>query len=91
MKREEPVEFNKNMFNPWSTGTILAEISNCVLIVPRGTKTAYETAGWKSLADGGYFKEVVETDDIDKYDMNGDGTLSVADVTTLVNVIVKKE
>ena len=85
MKRETPIQFNTNMFSDNMT-----ETANCVLIVPRGKKTAYANAGWKSIADGGYFKEVVEVDDTDRFDVNRDGHISIADVTTLVNVILGK-
>ena len=55
--------------------------SRCVLTVPYGCTEAYES--WAP-----YFKEVKE--DKSKYDTNGDSNVSIADVTTLVNVILGK-
>ena len=81
MKRETPITFNAGWFTT-------DKITNCVLVVPYGKVSAYANAGWKSIADGGYFKEVVE--DKTKYDVNSDGTVSIADVTKLVNVILGK-
>ncbi len=86
MKRETPIQFSTDMFSSGMT-----ETANCVLIVPRGKKTAYANAGWKSTAEGGCFKEVVEADDTDRYDVNRDGHITIADVTTLVNRILGKE
>ncbi|MBQ8050196.1 MAG: leucine-rich repeat protein [Bacteroidaceae bacterium] len=60
MERREPITFNKNSFNEFSSSSTLSEISNCVLVVPNGTLTAYNNAGWKTIDDGGYFKEIVE-------------------------------
>ena len=80
--------FHKYIFTNNSTGTY----DPPVLVVPAGTKTAYADKGWKSSADGGYFKEVVEAEpEISSGDINGDGTISIADVTKLVNIILGKE
>ena len=88
MKRETPITFNKNMFTMSSSETTPASISNCVLVVPVGTKDAYATAGWKSIEDGGCFKEVVEEVKPAYFDVNGDGEINVTDVTSLVNKIL---
>ncbi len=56
--------------------------STCVLWVPYGKTQAY--ASWAS-----YFKEIKELPS--KYDVNEDGTVSISDVTKLVNVILGKE
>ena len=55
---------------------------DCVLTVPYGKTQAY--ASWAP-----YFKEIVE--DKSLYDVNRDKTISIADVTKLVNVILGKE
>ena len=74
------------------TSNSSATIEPPVLVVPAGTKDAYAEKGWKSSADGGYFKEVVEAEpEISSGDINGDGTISIADVTKLVNMILGKE
>lgn len=79
--------FHKYIFTNNSTATIEPP----VLVVPAGTKDAYAEKGWKSSADGGYFKEVVEAEpEISSGDINGDGTISIADVTKLVNMILGK-
>ena len=60
-------------------------INNCVLTVPYGKRQAYIDAGWtESIFKGG----VVE--DKSQFDVNCDGQVSIADVTTLVNVILGK-
>ncbi len=59
--------------------------ANCVLTVPYGTRDAYIAAGWTTdIFKGG----VVE--DKSQFDTNGDSNVSIADVTTLVNVILGK-
>ena len=55
---------------------------DCVLTVPYGKTQAY--ASWAP-----YFKEIVE--DKSLYDVNRDRSVSIADVTKLVNVILGKE
>ena len=80
--------FNNYIFTSNSSATIEPP----VLVVPAGTKDAYAEKGWKSSADEGYFKEVVEAEpEISSGDINGDGTISIADVTKLVNMILGKE
>ena len=59
----------------------------CTLVVPAGKKQAYIDAGWLET----YFKEIVEADETERYDVNRDGSISIADVTTLVNKILGKE
>ena len=59
--------------------------ASCVLTVPYGTRDAYIAAGWTTdIFKGG----VVE--DKSQFDTNGDSNVSIADVTTLVNVILGK-
>ena len=58
----------------------------CTLVVPAGKKQAYINAGWLET----YFKEIVEADETERYDVNRDGSISIADVTTLVNKILGK-
>lgn len=59
----------------------------CTLVVPAGKKQAYINAGWLET----YFKEIVEADETERFDVNRDGSISIADVTTLVNKILGKE
>ena len=56
--------------------------ANCVLTVPYGCADAY--ASWAPYFKGG----IVE--DKSQFDTNGDSNVSIADVTTLVNVILGK-
>ena len=58
---------------------------DCVLTVPAGTKNAYISKGWNTTVFKGGIVE-----DKSKYDTNGDGFVTIADVTTLVNVILGK-
>lgn len=53
---------------------------NATLYVPYGSKAAYEAADyWKEFGD------IVEIGDVNK-----DGTITIADVTALVNIILGK-
>ena len=62
-------------------------ISNCKLYVPKGKKDVYEAAGWTTtLFKGGIFE-----DNSNDGDVNGDGQVTIADVTKLVNIILGKE
>lgn len=87
-KRKEPIQFDKNIFNPSSTDIPLKETANCVLTVPFGTTEAYNKAGWKTIADGGYFKEIVEAPL--NTDVNGDGQVSISDAVIIVDEILNK-
>ena len=64
-------------------------LSICKLTVPRGTRDAYIAAGWtEDIFKGG----VVEAEpEPTSYDVNGDGSVTIADVTKLVNVILGKD
>ena len=74
---ETPPDLGNNVFSGIK--------NTCVLTVPYGTKQAYIDAGWtESIFKGG----IVE--DKSQFDTNGDGSVSIADVTTLVNVILGK-
>ena len=62
--------------------------SNCVLTVPRGKRDAYIAAGWTTaIFKGG----IVEEEKANVGDVNGDGSITIADVTKLVNIILGKE
>lgn len=65
--------------------------ADCVLWVPCGKTQAYRNAGWGDGQDESpaIFKEIKELPS--KYDVNEDGTVSISDVTKLVNVILGKE
>lgn len=64
--------------------------ADCVLWVPCGKTQAYRNAGWGDGQDGSpsVFKEIKELPS--KYDVNEDGSVTIADVTKLVNVILGK-
>ena len=73
---------------PFTLGTgVFGNISpSCVLTVPAGTRQAYIDKGWtETIFKGGIVE--METN----YDVNGDGQVSIADVTKLVNKILGKE
>ncbi len=56
---------------------------DCRLIVPYGTRQKYIDAGWtQAMFPGG----IVEMDT--SFDINGDGRVTIADVTTLVNQLL---
>lgn len=76
-----------------------ADVAGMTLVVPQGSLAAYEAAdGWN------WFNEIKEetetgsgsgsgtgsTPTVVHGDMNGDGKVNIADVTKLVNVILKK-
>ena len=59
--------------------------SAATLLVPAGSKSAYEAADyWKD------FKEIVEMAPL-RGDVNGDGVVNISDVTTLVSIILGQE
>lgn len=89
MERREPITFKTYFFR--QNSETLPEIANCVLIVPRGAKEAYLSAGWKTLEDGGYFKDIVEAEKTNDGDVNCDGRVTIADVTKLVDKILERE
>ena len=62
--------------------------ANCKLVVPAGKRQAYIDAGWtEAIFRGG----VVEAEGSGILgDVNGDGQVTIADVTALVNIILKK-
>lgn len=62
---------------------ICANYNNIILYVPKGSKAAYEAADyWKK------FSKIVEhSDGIIIADANGDGVVSIADVTAIINKI----
>ena len=75
---ENPVAFGENAFGSISP--------DCVLTVPCGTRQAYIDAGWtEEIFKGG----IVEAPS--KYDVNEDGSVSISDVTKLVNKILGRE
>ena len=60
-----------------------------ILYVPAGSKNAYMESDWWTQ---GAFSEIVEEGDapIVPADINGDGVVTIADVTSLVNIILGK-
>ncbi len=89
MNSRTPFQFSNSMFSINASGSY----EHPVLVVPKGTKTAYADKGWKSVADGGFFKDVVEAAPEAGGllgDVNNDGKVTIADVTALVNIILGK-
>ena len=82
MKHSDPFAFNKMFF-----GSSSGYPSSLTLEVPEGTIDAYKQKGWKTLDEGGVFKEIRE---IPEYDANGDGQTTIVDVTRLVDKIIGK-
>ncbi len=79
VNRQEPVTISEYTF---STQTY----NNAILRVPTGSLTPYATAtGWKN------FKLIYDTDVPLRGDINGDGEVTIADVTELVNIILEKQ
>lgn len=84
MRSKTPFAFPPTMFGPNESGYP----TNCTLHVPHGTRQAYIDKGWtETIFKGG----IVELEDETNYDVNGDGQVSIADVTKLVNKILGKE
>lgn len=81
----------ENPENVLGTGAFTGIHADCVLTVPYGKTQAYRAAGWGDGQDGSpsVFREIKELPS--KYDVNEDGTVSISDVTKLVNVILGKE
>ena len=66
-------------FSPWPNS-----LKNTVLYVPKASLEAYRTANdWKN------FKTIVPIDDMG--DVNGDGKLSISDVTELINLLLRDD
>lgn len=72
---------------PLMSGSTFSNCTNCTLYVPDGCKAAYQAANyWRD------FKEIREMSEKTIIgDVNGDGSISVADVTALVNIILGKD
>ena len=68
--------------------------STCTLTVPAGTRQTYIDAGWTTKEpdengntnSNGIFNKIVE--DVSQYDVNGDNSIDVIDVTKLVDKIL---
>ena len=72
---EQPFAINESVFDNYTTAT---------LYVPRGTKAKYQaTDGWKN------FTNIIETDFKDELqgDVNGDMTIDVADIGSVIDVM----
>ena len=78
----------RSFFLPANVGSIEGALFfGLTLEVPEGTIDAYKQKGWKTLDEGGVFKEIRE---IPQYDANGDGQTTIVDVTRLVDKIIGK-
>ena len=79
VNRQEPVTISEYTFSTQA-------YNNAILRVPTGSLTPYATAtGWKN------FKLIYDTDVPLRGDINGDGKVTIADVTELVNIILGKQ
>ena len=80
---EEPFAIDEGVFAyGYNASKFLYDITT--LYVPKGTKAKYEaTDGWKN------FTNIIETDFADepKGDVNGDGSVDVADIATVISVM----
>jgi hypothetical protein len=63
--------------------------ATCKLYVPKGKVSAYQEAGWTTAIFRGGIFEIEEPGILG--DVNGDGQVTIADVTKLVNIILGKE
>ena len=63
--------------------------ATCKLYVPKGKVSAYQEAGWTTAIFRGGIFELEEPGILG--DVNGDGQVTIADVTKLVNIILGKE
>lgn len=61
-----------------------------ILYVPKGTKAAYDGSGWAQYFGNG--ERIVEMGggEVPEGDVNGDNLVTIADVTSLVNIILGK-
>ena len=78
---EQPFAINEDVFQYYSNGYMF---TTATLYVPRGTKALYEaTDGWKE------FTNIIETDFKDELqgDVNGDMTIDVADIGSVIDVM----
>lgn len=83
-KIEEPFEINRNVFAMRYTDTSEDNFSTATLYVPKGTKEKYKaTPAWNK------FKVVVEIGEQPKGDVNGDMTVDVADIASVIDVMAK--
>ena len=81
----EPFAFDKSVFQYYYYGE-KDLYTTATLYVPFGTKSKYEaTDGWKN------FTNIIETDfkDEPKGDVNGDLTVDVADIASVIDVMAK--
>ena len=68
-------------------------IDNCKLIVPAGTREKYISAGWTTDIFKGGIEEAAADNggsEVKVGDVNKDGSITIADVTALVNIILGK-
>jgi len=80
-----PFTIDENVFQIWDADTHSSVFSKATLYVPAGTRDAYlATPAWDK------FLNIVEMEATSQGDVNGDGAVSIADVTALVNIILGK-
>ena len=78
---------NPRLYNCDTSAFFDVPTSTCTLHVPKGSKEAYAMFPWSEFAN------IVEDakPSTEPADLNGDGSVNVGDVTTLVNTILGKE
>lgn len=82
---QEPFRIYENTFQNWEANASTASFTTATLYVPAGTRDAYlATPAWDK------FLNIVEMEATSQGDVNGDGSISIADVTELVNIILGK-
>ena len=80
-----PFTIDENVFQIWDADTHSSVFSKATLYVPAGTRDAYlATPAWDK------FLNIVEMEATSQGDVNGDGAVSIADVTALVSIILGK-
>ena len=92
IKKKEAFDYKP--YNYAHSTTYAPNMLNTVVVVPYGTKAAYVQKGWVGEGDEGtqVVKKVIEAaPDAILGDLNGDGQVTVADITIMVNIILHKQ
>ena len=81
---KEPFEINEDVFQYYDKYRFKDVFTSATLYVPKGTKEKYEaTEGWNQFTT----IEEVEVGDQIKGDVNGDQTVDVADIASVISVM----
>jgi hypothetical protein len=80
---EKPFDIDNNVFERYNDETNQTSFTSATLYVPKGCKARYEaTEGWKN------FTHIVEIESTVIGDANGDGNLTVADMTAIAHYVL---